>query len=98
MKCLAGRNEAFIIRWKSNIILFKKIFVHYKAMGICTHRKPVYAAILIFEIVKVGIIDSTCSIGLERSIRLSFRGLASWRENLQQVIISGNPPFSFRKR
>ena len=61
---MPGRQKrAFIIRWKRNIILFKKIFVHYKAMGICTHRKPVYTAILIFEIVKVGIIDSTCSIG-----------------------------------
>ena len=32
-------------------------------MGICTHRKPVYTAILISETVKVCIIDSTCSIG-----------------------------------
>ena len=27
-----------------------------------------------------------------------FEKYASWRENRQQVIISGNPPFSFRKR
>ena len=32
-------------------------------MGICTHGKPVYAAILVHKTAEVGIIDSTCLIG-----------------------------------
>ena len=59
IKSPAGRNEAFIIGWQRNLILFKKISVHYEAMRICAHRKPVYAAVLVSETVEVGIIDST---------------------------------------
>ena len=63
IKCPAGRNEAFVIGWQRNIILFKKVLVHYKSMRIRTYRKPVDASILIHKIVEVCVIDSTCSIG-----------------------------------
>ena len=43
-------------------------------MGICTHRKPVYASILVPEIAEVGIIDSTCRIGCGKIHQTVFQG------------------------
>ena len=43
-------------------------------MCIRTHRKPVYASILIHKIAEIGIIDSTCLIGCGKIHQAVFQG------------------------
>ena len=42
---------------------FTSLSLNHKTVGIGAYGQPVYAAVLIFEAVEVGIVDSTCLVG-----------------------------------
>ena len=75
VKCLTGGNKAIIICRKRDIILFKKIFINHKTVCIRTHRKPVYASILIHKIAEVAVINSTGRIGCGKIHQAVFEGI-----------------------
>ena len=74
LKGLASGNEAIVIRGQGNAALLKKVLVHHKSVGIRADRKPVYAAILVHEIVEVRIIDGTGGVGGGKIHEAVFQG------------------------
>ena len=62
-KCLTGRRKALVIGGQRDAVLLKKAAVDHKAVGVGADRQPVHAAILVFEAVEVGVIDSARLVG-----------------------------------
>ena len=62
-KCLTGRRKALVIGGQRDAVLLKKAAVDHKAVGVGTDRQPVHTAILVFEAVEVGVIDSARLVG-----------------------------------
>ena len=63
LKGFAGSNKAGVIGGQRDAVLHKKVAVDHKTVGIGAYGQPVYAAVLIFEAVEVGIVDGTRLVG-----------------------------------
>ena len=66
LKFFTGCDKAGVIVGQRNIILLKKVAVDNKTVDIGAYRQPVYAVVLIFEAVKIGIVDGTCYVGCSK--------------------------------
>ena len=63
LKGFAGSDKAGVIGGQRDAVLHKKVAVDHKTVGIGAYGQPVYTAVLIFEVVEVGIVDGTRLVG-----------------------------------
>ena len=63
LKRLAGSDKAGVISGQRDIVFLKQVAVDPKAVDIGANGQSVYAAVLIFKAVEIGIVDSTRLVG-----------------------------------
>ena len=62
-KRLTGGNKAVVIGGQRNAVFREQTAVDHKAVRVRADRQPVYAAVLVFEAVEVGVVDRARLVG-----------------------------------
>ena len=85
-KRLTSGNKAVVIGGQRNTVFLEQTAVDHKAVRVRADRQPVYAAVLVFEAVEVGVVDRARLVGRGEV----HQTVLQWRSIMQREAAAGD--------